>query len=1495
MATVSAHSNVAFTVRFDPLTIGGSTVTVSIANNDAGKTPFTFALRGVGVGGGPTIGVLGTNGASIANGDLSPAVADGSDFGTLAGGSADHVFVITNSGSANLTLDGAPLVALSGANTGDFVVVAQPADNPVLAGAGTPFTLRFMPKALGLRQAVVSVANNDSARNPYTFAVQGTYAGPDIAVLGTNGATIGSGDATPSAADGTDFGSVAVFGATRTMTYTITNAGLAALTLTGVPSVGVSGANAADFMVTTQPVATNLLSGGVVTFSVAFDPSAWGARAATLAIASDDPDTPVYTFALAGAGILPSMGVLGTNGAGIADGSVAPVVADGTDYGSLPSGASDVAHTFTITNSGPAALVLTGSTSVVVAGANAGEFLPVQPSATTLVAGASVTFGIRFVPQANGLRSATVLIGNNDPTHDPYDFAVQGTGVPVTRTWTGSASTNWSVAGNWAENQAPGGGNNLVFTQGNPPNAVANNDLTGLNVQTLIFSNGTFASGLTLAGNAIMLAGGLTNGNTTGGRTVTVNNNIAIAADQAWGSANDTDAVTVINGNLSGTNTITLAAGYQSNGGALPNLRLGGTNSAFTGTLTTAGSDSFGVEYLAPSAQIGGFVDLNNGNRNLWLAGSAAANPYTFGIGIGPGKVLFRSAGTAGLYMTGGDEFWDPGAGASYAWTNSGSYSDQLRLGGTIDAVPRVMRFGNASGTLTLGQNVTLANATGGNYPAQMEVGFALADDPGGSRSLTTSFELLMLTRPSVNDANPGTTVVSGGALAITSPAQLFDGNLNLSGGVLVLDGVSWAAFTSDRSSGYGTGTNAWQLTGGGFAARTTAVTIDTTQTTPTTFDRDFRLGTYVKDTNLALYANAAVTLTQDIALNAVTNRTITVSGQNNEVATVAGSGSGMPNTWAVLPPVHQISGKITGGATGRQLLLNGNGNGNNGPNMGGTLRIANPSNDFLATNVLASGGGNFVVIAPDDGVFGNAANAVVLGTGGSGPDSLVLFEDQGGHGKAFGRALTLNTGDNSANRSGFGSYAGQVLYTGNVTRVDASGPASTVLYANDGSRLTLGSAASPATITHTGTQNPLALNKEGNGDLVLSNVVYSAGSRTQKWVLVEGTLATTLDPSQTANSQGGQLRSAGPAQWIDLVGGSGSTNAKAWIVRGASQTYSNMAGAGWSGGFALDVGAGLTLRTLTTSALTAQEGAGVDATPVWDMVKTGSGTWVFLNNNTTFIAAGRRNNVRIDQGTFDVTGDMGRSGLTLNGGTLLTGSFSPFTDSGGTQRLLIGPGGGKIGLSTAATASVMRASAMAAWDQTMTQTVTFAARDNYSLAFGSAVSNVASNVTVLVERDGAGTGEVRFANASWSVAGTLGGSGTLRLTGAGTRVVTNSGTLYPGSSASDTATLTLTNTDLVMLPGSTMEFDLAEPGNADLAAVNGNLTLAGNFVFNRVTGQDNGTYEIMRYSGTLATNAYTVTVVPASPTLRATVDTGTTGHVFVVLTSYSGVIFKVQ
>ena len=153
----------------------------------------------------------------------------------------------------------------------------------------------------------------DSSNKPYVAykdygngnkaTVMTTGAAPlhDIDVQGKD-SSITNGSTTPGDINDTDFGPADVAsGATVDHTFTIYNPGSEVLTLSDTPPVAISGPNAAEFSVTTQPTSP-VASGGNTTFTVHFAPVTCGVRSATISITTNVPGKNPFTFAIQGKG-----------------------------------------------------------------------------------------------------------------------------------------------------------------------------------------------------------------------------------------------------------------------------------------------------------------------------------------------------------------------------------------------------------------------------------------------------------------------------------------------------------------------------------------------------------------------------------------------------------------------------------------------------------------------------------------------------------------------------------------------------------------------------------------------------------------------------------------------------------------------------------------------------------------------------------------------------------------------------------------------------------------------------------------------------------------------------------------------------------------------------------------------------------------------------------------------------------------------------------------
>ncbi len=390
-------ANDSFTVRFAPTSSGQYSTDIIIDNNDADENPYNFVIRGA--TNAPEIGVSG-NGIVIVDGDSTPAIPDGTQFGWInAGQSVTRTFTVNNSGSAVLTLQ-TPQLPFG-------FSLAEPLASQLAPGANDTFTVSFSPLGAGTYSGEISIGNNDSDENPYNFAIQGSVSAPEIGVSG-GGVGIDDGDWTPSTADGTNFGMISS-GQSVTRTFTVQNSGSATLTLQ-TPQLPAG-------FVLTESLVTQLAPGTSDTFSVQFSPVNPGTYSGEISIGNNDSNENPYNFAITGTMGGPEINVLG-NGCVIVDGDTVPSAVDGTYFGTVGP-AQTVDHTFIVNNTGTALLSL--SLRALPAG-----FILTEPLTSVLAAGGTDSFTVRFAPDIVGQYGGEIIIDNNDADEAPYNFAVFG-------------------------------------------------------------------------------------------------------------------------------------------------------------------------------------------------------------------------------------------------------------------------------------------------------------------------------------------------------------------------------------------------------------------------------------------------------------------------------------------------------------------------------------------------------------------------------------------------------------------------------------------------------------------------------------------------------------------------------------------------------------------------------------------------------------------------------------------------------------------------------------------------------------------------------------------------------------------------------------------------------------------------------------------------------------------------------------------------------------
>lgn len=235
------------------------------------------------------------------------------DFGDVEVGRTVNIpITVTNAGTGELRLESVSL-------TGSAEITARN-NCPSVVAPQQSCTIEaiYHPAAEGSSTATLAIASNDPDGGRVELALSGTSSRkPDIAIIGGN----------------LVFFNVPL-GSSSSQEVIIQNSGTADLVIS---SVTVGGAP--EFALTGNTCLAGPIPpprwpypAGTCTLAVTFTPQGTSPVYGTLSIASNDPDTPLFTGHLSGNGIQPSIAV---------------------DPPSLDFGAAGTAGSFTITNTGP--------------------------------------------------------------------------------------------------------------------------------------------------------------------------------------------------------------------------------------------------------------------------------------------------------------------------------------------------------------------------------------------------------------------------------------------------------------------------------------------------------------------------------------------------------------------------------------------------------------------------------------------------------------------------------------------------------------------------------------------------------------------------------------------------------------------------------------------------------------------------------------------------------------------------------------------------------------------------------------------------------------------------------------------------------------------------------------------------------------------------------------------------------------------------------------
>lgn len=362
--TLYSGQSVSCNVTFSPQSAATSSGSIAIAFHNRHYND-TYTM---------TVPVSGTG---VNSGQLTSAPSS-LGFGSVTTGSSGSLTeTLTNSGGTS--------VAISAATTtgSGFSVSGLTLPTKLTAGQSVSFSVMFSPTAGGSATGNLAITSN-AANSALNLPLSGT------------GITPGQLTSVPTSLS---LGSVTT-GASGSTTETLTNSGGTTVTISAATTTG------SGFSLSGLTLPTTLTAGQSVSFSVMFSPSTIGSVTGNLAIASNAGNSAL-NVPLSGTGITPGQLTSAATSLG---------------FGSVTTGSSG-SLTETLINS--------GGTSVAISAANvtgSGFSISGLTLPTTLTAGQSVSFSMKFSPTASGSIAGNLAITSN-AADSALNVPLSGTGV----------------------------------------------------------------------------------------------------------------------------------------------------------------------------------------------------------------------------------------------------------------------------------------------------------------------------------------------------------------------------------------------------------------------------------------------------------------------------------------------------------------------------------------------------------------------------------------------------------------------------------------------------------------------------------------------------------------------------------------------------------------------------------------------------------------------------------------------------------------------------------------------------------------------------------------------------------------------------------------------------------------------------------------------------------------------------------------------------------
>lgn len=329
--------------------------------------------------------------------------------------SSSQSVTLANSGNATLKISG---ISIAGINATDFAQTNS-CGTGLAANASCSIGVTFTPSSSGNRSANLSVSDNGTD-SPQSVGLSGsaTAAAPTVSLAPTK-LTF------PSLPPGTTSASQVV---------RLTNSGNATLDISGIVSSG-------DFA-QTNTCGSNLALGADCNISVTFTPTAGGTRSGTVSVTDDASGSP-HRVTLTGTGLAPAPS--------------ASVSTSSLTFSSLLVGTSSTTQQVKLSNSGNAALSISGISA-------SADFAQSNSCGASLGAGANCTIIVTFTPTAGGSRGGSISIADS-ASGSPQTVTLIGTGMDFSLASTAnSATVTAGQSANFTMTVTPDGGFNKQIT-----------------------------------------------------------------------------------------------------------------------------------------------------------------------------------------------------------------------------------------------------------------------------------------------------------------------------------------------------------------------------------------------------------------------------------------------------------------------------------------------------------------------------------------------------------------------------------------------------------------------------------------------------------------------------------------------------------------------------------------------------------------------------------------------------------------------------------------------------------------------------------------------------------------------------------------------------------------------------------------------------------------------------------------------------------------------